>query len=207
MKALICIGVKADGSLVNLYTGLVGVDLENAGQKAAEAKEYVQIHRISHPQSAPMPIDPRPTKTTTPTFVRPKAVAPKVTQNKNHLDEAAEQLRKQREERLKTNPPTLNTGDKKSGSEDKQEEQKNTLRTDGPTFEEHVANNGDPAKYPPEGFAEKDSEGLRLYRNPAPAVEENKETNKTEETATTEDAAATQGDSKYKAASPKNKKK
>lgn len=39
-----------------------------------------------------------------------------------------------------------------------------TVRTDGPTLEEYVGSGRKPEDYPPEGYAERDSPGLRKLR-------------------------------------------
>lgn len=104
MQALILIGVKypkTGGKVVeNLYTGLDGVALEAAAEKAAASMDYVEIGKVVNPSCTPMAIHPQKTVATKPTFTRPKPL-PAPQSKRNPLDDQQDALRKQRAERLK----------------------------------------------------------------------------------------------------------
>ena len=105
MRALILIGAYDDpkeGRVVdNLYTGLSGVDLEVAAEKAVASKKYTEIGRLTNPSFAPMAIDPRKTVCSKPTFPgKTKPVEVKLSE-KNALDRQHDAERVTREARFK----------------------------------------------------------------------------------------------------------
>ena len=110
MQAFILIGVKQTTSgpvPENIYTGLDGVALQLAADKAAASRSYISLTRLTNPSGSPMPIDPTPTVATVPVFPRPKTIeAAKVAAGPKHLLDAEEASRKLREARL---APSLNT--------------------------------------------------------------------------------------------------
>lgn len=144
MQALILIGLKRlDGAkteVENLYTGLDGVELAKAADKAAESKAYSRIEKLVNPMGTPMPIDPTPTKGSG----KPKeperkaAKAPQSAKAPKHIQDREDDLKKIRAGRFK--PTEFNRA---------------SPRTDGPTINEFVAQGGDPEKYPPAGFSAK----------------------------------------------------
>lgn len=150
MQVFILIGTRIGPSgkeVDNLYTGTDGVALGTAAEKAAESKKYVHIGKLVNPQCTPMPIEPHQTKGTTPNFPRLEKLAAKHKNPTNPLDKAIEATRKGRATTAPKSP-----------------ELKGGKLVRPLMFEEFVANGGDPAKYPPEGFEAIDSDGWKLYQ-------------------------------------------
>jgi hypothetical protein len=155
MQAFILIGSRFDNGkpvVENIYTGLDGVALQEASDKAAESGRYIAIGKIVNPSCTPMPITGVKTEVTTPAFPRSGGgVTPRVRQSPPHILARDAQEKRNRENRL--NPTPVSVKADSSG-----------LRTDGPTMEEFIDAGYPPSRYPPVGWTEKPSPALDAYR-------------------------------------------
>lgn len=161
MQALILLGLRRskDGpEVVNLYTGLNGVELEKAHAQAVAKGGFDRIERFTNPSGAPMATSDVETTRTTPTFPRQKAAQLKtrLQPSPSHIvkrDTAEELLRK---ERLRVSQASATVEDQKP--------KPIPVNDGGPTFEEWVTQGRAPTAYPPIGFTAKESAGWALFQ-------------------------------------------